>query len=96
MDGEGKLTKGKGYFEGTFRRNLKQEGKLVTEFGRYEGGFTNGEMHGPGKFIWNDRKVYEGNFFNGNLHGDGVITYPNGQQARGLWEHGENKYIKDI
>ena len=53
-------------------------------------------MHGDGKFIWNDGKVYEGNFYNGNLHGNGIITYPNGQVARGVWEHGENVRIEKI
>jgi hypothetical protein len=51
-------------------------------------------MHGEGRFIWNDKKVYQGNFYNGNLHGNGLITYYNGQQAKGVWEHGENKEIK--
>lgn len=53
-------------------------------------------MHGPGRFVWNDKKVYEGNFHNGNLHGKGIITYPTGQKAEGIWEYGENLKIENI
>lgn len=96
MDGEGTLTKGQSEFRGTFKRNLKQNGTLKTHFGRYEGPFVNGEMHGQGKFIYNDGKVYEGEFSNGYLHGRGEIKYPNGQRARGEWIYGENKEIVNI
>lgn len=97
MHGKGKLTKGDGYFEGTFANGLKQEGKMKTAFGQYEGKFVNGNMHDAnGKFTWNDKKVYNGGFEFNELHGKGKIVYPNNQVAAGTWERGENAQIDTV
>lgn len=86
FEGDGKLfMKGlKSEFEGKFSKGVKVEGRLVTDYGVYEGKFLNGLMHDKnGKFKWYDGKIYNGGFEFGEMHGEGFISCPSGQRIQG-------------
>lgn len=69
---------------------------MITEHGKYQGPFFNGQMHGIGTFYWDDKKIYRGEFSKNKLHGTGMIEYPNGQKVYGQWSNGENIFIDRI
>lgn len=72
IDGKGQLLiKGRrSFYEGEFARGQKSKGKLITDYGTYEGQFLNGLMHdSKGTFTWHDGKGFVGPFEYGEMHG---------------------------
>lgn len=57
--------------------------------GTYTGRFKNGQMHGKGKFVFNNKDRYKGKFKNGQMHGWGEFKYANGDVYLGYFEKGE-------
>merc|ERR1719362_1584152 len=52
-------------------------GKWVWSNGNaYEGGWSNGKMHGRGVYTFSDGAPYEGGFKDGKKNGRGVFTWP--------------------
>lgn len=78
-------------FEGIFKDNVLQEGKIITEFGNvFEGKFENHDLK-EGKIIRKTDKgsiTYHGTFTNDKLCGQGKIIYPDGTIIEGIFEDG--------
>ena len=49
----------------------------------------NGELHGKGKFKWNDGNEYEGEYVNGIREGIGEFKWSNGNIFRGRFRQGK-------
>lgn len=47
---------------------------------KYEGDWSDGKMHGYGKYLYADGGVYEGEWVDGKMHGRGIYTFPNGNK----------------
>ena len=45
---------------------------------KYEGDWSDGKMHGYGKYFYSDGGVYEGEWVDGKMHGRGLYTFANG------------------
>jgi len=49
----------------------------------------NGNMHGLGKYHWNDGKEYKGQYLDDKKTGFGIYAWPDGRQYRGYWLNGK-------
>lgn len=66
---------------------------MITECGRYNGPYVNGEMSGKGTFTWNNGNVYQGDFKYNKLNGSGYLRLKNGTEYNGEWKNGINTDI---
>ena len=71
--GQGKLTIGKGKFEGD----------------KYEGNWKDGKQYGQGTFTVSEGTKYVGKFKNGGKHGQGIFTFPDGIKLEGEFKEDE-------
>ena len=65
-----------GYIDAQHRRQLV--GRFSKGGATYEGEFVDGQMHGHGRYTYDEAatRTYTGNFANGEIHGDGVSEGP--------------------
>jgi len=63
-------------------------GCLVTNDGRYEGEWLNGELHGYGYLVSSAGNIIEGQWNKGMGHGYGRVSYANGDLYAGQWTDG--------
>lgn len=63
-------------------------GTLVWFVKQYEGGFSEGLMHGVGVMQYSDGRVYSGQWRYGREEGEGEMTWPDGKRFTGQWRGG--------
>jgi len=62
----------------------------------YEGNWVNGKETGPGKLMFNDRKIiYTGDFLDGLFNGIGIYCFDNGDTYSGEWKESYRKFCLD-
>ena len=64
------------------------QGKLVTRFGHYEGGFANNLRKGKGTFEWKNGDLYVGMWENNFMHGVGKYVSRTDNVYTGQWVYG--------
>ena len=53
---------------------------------RYEGEWSKGSWHGPGRLEYGEGDLFAGRFVNGQLCGDGTRGWPDGSEHDGGWK----------
>ena len=56
-----------------------------SEYGKYEGEFINGELHGNATFTYPSGDVYIGEYFQGRIEGQGIYSMVNGDKYEGMF-----------
>ena len=79
---------GQGIFGSPKLLGLSGEIIYHSNYGKYEGEWKDGKMHGQGKLSFLDGRKYEGEWKNGNEHGQGTKTYNDGGKYEGEWRKG--------
>nr|XP_054772682.1 LOW QUALITY PROTEIN: radial spoke head 10 homolog B-like [Lytechinus pictus] len=79
------------HYEGEKVRGLYQDNEGIAAFSgghHYKGQFSQGLMHGKGKYEWADKVKYEGDFNMNEITGKGTYTWPDDSTYEGEVEKG--------
>lgn len=77
-------------YKGQFNNHLKPHGTGVlikSDGSRYEGFFSNGKLHGYGRYFTIKGEYFEGDFKHGVASGNGVFIHPDGNTYIGQWHN---------